>query len=61
MVNGDVRQLNTIVIELQFSSSVASGVHCFKNYKYDEALKHFNYALEIDPENVEALVARGAL
>uniref|UniRef100_A0A1X7VPS5 S1 motif domain-containing protein n=1 Tax=Amphimedon queenslandica TaxID=400682 RepID=A0A1X7VPS5_AMPQE len=41
--------------------TVASGVECFKKHQYEDALKHFNYALEIDTENVEAMVARGAL
>lgn len=40
---------------------VANGVRSFKSKQYDDALKHFNHALDIDAENVEALVARGAL
>lgn len=41
--------------------SVASGVKLFKAGDLSSAVKHFNHALEIDSQNVEALVARGAL
>ncbi|CAG5128785.1 unnamed protein product, partial [Candidula unifasciata] len=41
--------------------SVAQGVDMFKSGKFLEALQFFNRALQIDTENVEALVARGAL
>ena len=39
----------------------AKGVEHFKAGKFDAALKYFEHALQIDGENVEALVARGAL
>ena len=42
-------------------SSVAVGVKYFKAGEHGIALKHLNHALEINPENVEGLVARGAL
>ncbi len=41
--------------------SVAEGVAHFKAGKHTEAMQHLNKALQIDSENVEALVARGAL
>ena len=41
--------------------SVAAGVSCFKEGSIVEAMQHLNKALKLDPENVEALVARGAL
>jgi len=41
--------------------SVAQGVDYFKQGKEIEAMQHFSRALQIDPNNVEALVARGAL
>jgi hypothetical protein len=41
--------------------SVAEGVEHFKNDRLPEAMQMFNKALQIDSENVEALVARGAL
>lgn len=41
--------------------SVAEGVSHFKAGKHTEAMQHLNKALQIDSENVEALVARGAL
>ncbi|XP_064638821.1 zinc finger CCCH domain-containing protein 13-like isoform X2 [Lineus longissimus] len=41
--------------------SVAEGVSHFKAGRFTEAMQHLNKALQIDPENVEALVARGAL
>ena len=37
------------------------GVKHFKEGDLDRALKLINHALEIDPYNVEGLVARGAL
>ena len=33
----------------------------FKKGDYLEAMQHLNRALQVDAENVEALVARGAL
>ena len=42
-------------------TSVADGIQKFKDNKHTEAMQHFNKSLQIDPENVEALVARGAL
>ena len=44
-----------------FHSSVARGVEHFKASRYIEAMQQLNRALDIDPENVEGLVARGAL
>ncbi|KAF7703137.1 tetratricopeptide repeat protein 14 [Silurus meridionalis] len=40
---------------------VKSGVNHFKAGRYVEAMNEYNKALEIDTNNVEALVARGAL
>ena len=42
-------------------SSVAEGIQLFKEGKHIEAMQHLNKALQIDSDNVEALVARGAL
>ncbi|XP_071798123.1 uncharacterized protein [Asterias amurensis] len=41
--------------------SVAKGVEHFKAERFIEAMQHLNKALEIDEQNVEAFVARGAL
>ena len=41
--------------------SVRSGVDHFKHGRHVEAMNEYNKALEIDTNNVEALVARGAL
>ncbi|XP_015748849.1 PREDICTED: tetratricopeptide repeat protein 14-like [Acropora digitifera] len=41
--------------------TTAKGVEHFKAGNFDAALKYFEHALQIDGENVEALVARGAL
>ncbi|KAL3846522.1 hypothetical protein ACJMK2_017502 [Sinanodonta woodiana] len=41
--------------------SVASGIKYFKAGKHMEAMQELNRALQIDTNNVEALVARGAL
>jgi len=41
--------------------SVATGVKHFKAGEHERAMKYFDHALEIDGENVEGLVARGAL
>ncbi|XP_078358249.1 uncharacterized protein LOC144643005 [Oculina patagonica] len=41
--------------------TTARGVEHFKAGNYDPAMKYFKHALQIDGENVEALVARGAL
>ncbi|XP_071551092.1 uncharacterized protein [Panulirus ornatus] len=41
--------------------SVADGVVFFKQGRHEEAFQHLNKALQIDPENVEAFVAKGAL
>uniref|UniRef100_T1INB4 Uncharacterized protein n=1 Tax=Strigamia maritima TaxID=126957 RepID=T1INB4_STRMM len=41
--------------------SVADGISHFKAGRHTEAFQCLNKALQIDPENVEALVARGAL
>ena len=42
-------------------ASVADGVDHFKHGRLTEAMQMFNKALQIDSDNVEALVARGAL
>lgn len=44
-----------------FPSSVVKGVERLRNKQTTEAMQHFNKALDIDPENVEGLVGRGAL
>ena len=41
--------------------SVKAGVDHFKSGRHVEAMNEYNKALEIDTNNVEALVARGAL
>lgn len=41
--------------------SVADGVDHFKHGRLTEAMQMFNKALQIDADNVDALVARGAL
>ncbi|XP_075240473.1 uncharacterized protein LOC142335946 isoform X2 [Convolutriloba macropyga] len=41
--------------------SVGKGVQCFKEDRHVEAMQHFNIALEVEPQCVEGLVARGAL
>ena len=41
--------------------SVATGVGHFKAGEHGKAMKYFDHALDIDSENVEGLVARGAL
>lgn len=40
---------------------MASGVGYLKSGNTDKAEKHFDHALQIEPHNVEAYVARGAL
>lgn len=42
-------------------SSVKTGVDHFKSRRFVDAMNEYNKALEIDTNNVEALVARGAL
>ncbi len=46
---------------LFLDSSVAAGVAAFKAGEGKKALKMLDHALSIDPQNVEGLVARGAL
>ena len=41
--------------------SVAEGIEHFKSGRHSEAFQCLNKALNIDPRNVEGLVARGAL
>ena len=41
--------------------SVVQGVKLYKEGKQMEAMACSNKALDIDPDNVEALVARGAM
>ena len=50
-----------IVIQLSCENSVAEGVNYFKHDQTVEAMQMFNKALQVDSDNVEALVARGAL
>jgi len=42
-------------------ASVADGVDHFKHGRTVEAMQCLNKALQVDSDNVEALVARGAL
>lgn len=69
MVHGDV---SWFVIDLttscdlaytgcSYTHSVATGVKHFKAGEHGKAMKYFDHALDIDSENVEGLVARGAL
>jgi len=52
----------TVLYELSaFVLSVAAGVDHLKHGRLTEAMQMFNKALQIDSDNVEALVARGAL
>jgi len=44
-----------------FVRSVAAGVDHFKHGRQTEAMQMFNKALQIDADNVDALVARGAM
>ena len=44
-----------------FSLSVALGVRHIKGGSHSKAMELLDHALQIDPENVEGLVARGAL
>ena len=41
--------------------STAKGIEHFKAGEYDTAMKYLGHALQIDSDNIEALVARGAL
>lgn len=41
--------------------SVRAGVGHFKHGRHVEAMNEYNKALDMDTDNVEALVARGAL
>ena len=41
--------------------SLSEGVAHFKAGRHIEAMQYLNKALQIDEENVDALVARGAL
>lgn len=41
--------------------NVADGIEYFKAGKHSEAFQSLNKALQIDPRNIEGLVARGAL
>jgi len=43
------------------SSSVEKGVEKMRQRNPTVAMQHFNRALQVEPENVEGLVARGAL
>lgn len=40
---------------------VTKGVECFKKGEHQEAMNNYRTALELDKENTDALVARGAL
>lgn len=46
---------------MEIFCSVKAGVDHFKSGRHVEAMNEYNKALEIDTNNVEALVARGAL
>ena len=46
---------------ISFVPSVATGVQHFKSGDNKAAMRYYNHALEIDSNNVEGLVARGAL
>lgn len=70
MVHGDVSwfeivyQLNNMLClhtACFYTHSVATGVKHFKAGEHGKAMKYFDHALDIDSENVEGLVARGAL
>lgn len=52
---------NTNLNNFACSLSVRAGVDHFKHNRHVEAMNEYNKALEIDTNNVEALVARGAL
>jgi hypothetical protein len=43
------------------NNSVSRGIKLFKENETSDAMIHFNKALAIDEENVDGLVARGAL
>lgn len=59
------RELYKSVRKAQMSrwahKSVADGVVFFKRGQHEEAFRCLNKALQIDSENVEAFVAKGAL
>ena len=55
------RYIVVVIIVIIGFLSVASGVKLFKSGELSDAMKYFNHALEIDGQNVEGLVARGAL
>lgn len=54
-----INSSNTCIIVIH--SSVAEGIEHFKEGRHSEAFQCLNNALNIDPRNVEGLVARGAL
>lgn len=51
----------TFLIYLHFIISVAQGVKYFKESRNTEALQCYNFAIEVEPTNPDAYVARGAL
>lgn len=53
--------LYLLLIYIVFVYSVIEGVKLYKSGGHNEALIMYNKALDIDVDNVEALVARGAL
>ena len=65
MVNGNVSDNTTsggdVHLNIFFIVRVAVAVKYFKEGDLDKALGLLHHALDIDPRNVEGLVARGAL
>ena len=55
------RQLRRAQLARWAHKHVADGVAHFKRGEHTEAFQLLNKALSIDPENVEAFVAKGAL
>ncbi len=50
-----------ISFDAKYYFSVVRGVERFRAGRNLEAMQHLNRALEVDKDNIEALVARGAL
>ena len=55
-----IKSINYL-IPCTYIYSVAQGIAFFKEGRPTEAMQQLNKALQIDANNVEALVARGAL
>lgn len=60
-VSNEVTFIFILIYPLFCLFSVRAGVDHFKHGRHVEAMNEYNKALEIDTNNVEALVARGAL